>query len=112
MHEFSLVKREVERLEQRIKGKKVDKVIFSLGKLAHGTPDSIKKAFKTVTIDTPLSEVAFEVISIEPKIKCLSCGEILNIDNGFGLKCANCGSSSNELISGDECFISSVEVEK
>lgn len=100
MHEYSIVKKEVERLSQRINGKKASKVVFSLGRLAHGTPDSITAAFKVATADTILSQTELQVLSIEPKVKCLSCGTSYGTERGINLSCPACGSSSNELISG------------
>ncbi|MFH1621560.1 MAG: hydrogenase maturation nickel metallochaperone HypA [Candidatus Omnitrophota bacterium] len=111
MHEFSIVKKEVKRLSHKINGKKVSKVVFSLGRLSHGTPESIKEAFQTITVDTGLSVAEFEVLSIDPRIKCLSCGAIYGIENDINLKCPSCGSSSNEVIAGQECYISSVEID-
>ncbi len=109
MHEFSLVKKEVDRLRDKVKGKKVSKVIFFLGRLAHGTPESIKNAFKLATDNTPLSGADLKVVSIEPKVKCSSCENIFVIEGDINLSCPKCGSKSNELISGEECYIDSVE---
>ncbi len=113
MHEFSLVKKEVDHLKSKINGKKISKIVFSLGRLSHGTPQSITEAFQTIAADTPLSNVEFEVVSIDPRAKCLSCGEVLNseVSNNMELTCIKCGSNSSEIISGEECYISSVEVE-
>ena len=111
MHELSLVKKEVENLRSKVNGKKVSRVVFSLGRLSHGTPESISKAFKSVTFDTPLSKAELQVISIDPKIKCLSCGKVFQATKDLSLNCTDCGSSSNELIKGEECHISSIEVE-
>lgn len=111
MHEFSLVKKEVERLKDKVNGKKVNKVVFSLGRLSHGTPQSISQAFKTIAVDTPLSNAELQVLDIEPKVKCQSCGEIYGAEGDVKLTCAHCGSDSNEVIAGQECYISSIEVE-
>jgi hydrogenase nickel incorporation protein HypA/HybF len=110
MHEFSLVKKEVERIAHKINGQKVSKVVFSLGRLAHGTPDSITQAFKTLSVGTTLSEAELQVVSIEPKVKCLSCGAIFGVEKELSLSCPRCGSISNEVIAGQECYISSLEI--
>ena len=111
MHEFSLVKKEVERLREKVNGKKVSKVVFSLGRLAHGTPDSIRKAFEVATLDTSLSGAELDVLSIDPKVKCLTCGYSYSVEQDIKLACPECGSESNELVAGKECFVNSVEIE-
>ena len=111
MHEFSLVKKEVERLREKVNGKKVSKVVFSLGRLAHGTPSSIRDAFLVATSDTSLSGAELEVLSIDPKVKCLTCGYSYNVEGDIKLICPECGSESNELIAGKECYVDSIELE-
>ena len=111
MHEFSLVKQEVQRIMKQIGSKKVGKITFLLGKLAHGTPESIKKAFEVATQDTNLSNAKVEIIVIEPKIKCSSCGNVFNTENELKLSCPKCSSFSNELISGNECYIKDIELD-
>ncbi|MFC1645879.1 hydrogenase maturation nickel metallochaperone HypA [Candidatus Omnitrophota bacterium] len=111
MHEFSLVKKEVDRLKDKVNGKKVNKVVFSLGRLSHGTPQSISQAFKTIAVNSPLSSAELQVVDIEPKIKCQSCGEIYGAEGGMKLTCVQCGSGSSEVIAGQECYISSIEIE-
>jgi hydrogenase nickel incorporation protein HypA/HybF len=111
MHEFSLVKKEVDRLKNKINGKKVKKIVFSLGRLSHGTPESINQAFKTATANTSLSKAEIEIVSIEPKIRCLSCGKVFQVTGDLKLNCIKCGSFSSELIEGEECYISSIEAE-
>lgn len=111
MHEFSLVRKEVELLQSKVNGKRVNKVIFCLGGLAHGTPESIAQAFKIATVDTPLSEAELQIKIIEPKLKCSSCGNVFNVDKKPVFSCLACGSNLNEIISGQECSIDSVEVE-
>jgi len=111
MHEYSIVKKEVERLSHKINGKKVNKVVFSLGRLSHGTPDSITAAFQSAIVDTPLAKAKLQVLNIEPRVKCLSCGKISQVVGDLNLNCIKCGSFSSELVQGEECYISSVEVE-
>ncbi|MDD5005847.1 MAG: hydrogenase maturation nickel metallochaperone HypA [Candidatus Omnitrophica bacterium] len=112
MHEFSLVKKEVERIKNKIEGKKVSSAVFFLGRLAHGTPDSIREAFKIASVNTPLAHAKLEVKRINPKVKCLSCGKIFSLTREINFSCPLCNSKSNELIAGEECYIDSIEVEE
>ena len=111
MHEFSLVKKEVEMLRSRINGKKINRIVFFLGRLAHGTVDSITEAFKVITANSPLSDAEIQIVSVEPKVKCSFCRDTFNADSEINLTCPKCGSKSNELIAGNECHIDSIEVE-
>lgn len=111
MHEFSLVKREVEKLQKKVGNRDVKKVVFFLGRLAHGTPNSIREAFKIAVFNTPLSNTKLDVKTIEPKAKCSSCGKIFRIQKNMNFSCDRCGSKLSDLISGNECYIDKVEVE-
>ena len=111
MHEFSLVKKEVERAIAKLNGKKVKKVRFLLGSLAHGTPQSIREAFKIAAGGTALSNARLEVIAVEPRVKCSSCGKVFSVTEEINLSCPDCNSKSNELVSGEECYIENIEVE-
>lgn len=111
MHEFSLVKKEVERAAAKVNGKKVGKVVFVLGKLAHGTPQSIKEAFKIAAQDTSLCKAKLKVVAVEPKVKCSNCGKVFSVNKEINLSCPECKSKSNELVAGEECYIDSIELE-
>ena len=110
MHEFKLVKREVERIKDKTNGKNVSKIVFALGRLAHGTPGSIREAFKVATLNTSLFNAVVEVIMIDSKVKCSSCDNIFSAEGEFNFSCPKCSSSSNELISGNECYIDRIEI--
>lgn len=111
MHEFSLVKKEVERAIAKVNGKKVSKVVFVLGRLAHGTPQSIKEAFKIAAQGTALATAKLEVITVEPKVKCSKCSKVFSVDKEINLSCPECKSKSNELVAGEECYIDNIELE-
>jgi len=111
MHEFSLVKKEVEKAIRRTEGKKVTKIKFLLGKMAHGTPQSIREAFKIAAKDTAMSNVELDVVVVEPKVKCSGCGKVFNVDKEINLACPHCNSKSNELVAGEECYIENIELE-
>jgi hydrogenase nickel incorporation protein HypA/HybF len=111
MHEYSLVKKEVNHLREKLNSKRVNRVFFSLGRLAHGTPQTIKEAFRIATIDTPLSGVKLEVLTVDPKVKCSFCGNIFGVDGEITFSCPQCGSTKNEVIAGKECHIEKVELE-
>ena len=112
MHELSLVQQEVAKASKKIKEKKVHKIFFSLGKLAHGTPESIKEAFSLAVSDTPLFGAEVVVNVIEPKVKCSSCGYEFASDREITLACPKCRSTSTEVVSGKECCIDHLEFDK
>ena len=111
MHEFSLVKKEVEKIRKKVGNKEIRKVVFFLGRLAHGTPNSIREAFKIAVCNTHLSTADLDVVTIEPKARCSSCGKIFSVEENEGFSCDSCGSNLNDLISGNECYIDKVEIE-
>ena len=109
MHELSLIQQEVQRVSKEAGEKKVHKIFFNLGKLSHGTPESIKEAFSLVVHNTPLFGAEVIVNVIEPKIKCASCGHDFTEDKKIYFKCPKCYSSSIEIVSGKECSIDHLE---
>ena len=111
MHEFSVVKKEVDKVNQKASGKKVSKAVFFLGRLAHGSVDSITEAFRMDSVNTPLSQARLEIVNIEPRIKCSGCGIELSIENDMDFACLQCGCTSHVLFTGKECHIESIEVE-
>lgn len=111
MHELSIVKKEIEKANQKANGKKVSKAVFFLGRLAHGSTDSITEAFRMASANTPLSEARLEIVHIEPRIKCSGCGMELNTLSAMDFACPQCGCTSHELIAGKECHIEHIEVE-
>jgi len=112
MHELSLVQQEVAKASKEVGSKKVHKVIFNLGKLAHGTPESIKEAFSLAVPNTPLFGAEVVVNVIEPKVKCSSCGYEFNSDREIALACFKCKSTSTQVVSGKECCIDHLEFDK
>jgi Zn finger protein HypA/HybF involved in hydrogenase expression len=144
MHEFSIVKKEVERTLLKVKDRQVSKVVFLLGRLAHGTPQSIRQAFQIACQDTSLAKAELEVITVQPRVKCSNCFKVFTplenfmehkgnsltgftpienfmehkgisltgftVDKKINLSCPDCHCPTNELISGEECYIDSVEL--
>lgn len=112
MHEYSIVKREVERILGIAKTKRVNRVVFSLGKLAHGNPESIKAAFTLAATGTSLSNVPLDIVNVEPKVQCLECKAVYACSKNLNLICPECGSALSELIAGEECRVERIEVEE
>lgn len=112
MHELKLIQDELRRVRPSIDGKKVSKVVFMLGRLAHGTPDSIKQAFYVAAVDTPFASASLEVVSVEPQVRCSCCGNTMHIERDIELFCPMCSAQTNELIAGNECHIERIEVEE
>jgi len=109
MHELSLIRQEIERFVREASLKKVKKIYFNLGRLAHGTPESIKQAFSLATVDTPLFGAEVIVNIIEPKIRCSRCGYDFLEDKKFIFKCPKCYSTSIDVVAGKECSIDHLE---
>ena len=111
MHELSLIQKEVARAAQQVGKKKVRTVFFSLGKLAHGTPETIRNAFSMSVPNTPLMGAEVIVTVIEPRVKCSSCGYEFKAENTLDFHCPQCSGSSTEIVAGKECYIDRLDIE-
>ncbi|AAC07096.1 hydrogenase maturation nickel metallochaperone HypA [Aquifex aeolicus] len=113
MHEFSIVQSLLTLIEDYARennAKSVTKVVVSIGVLSGVEPHLLEMAFNTFKEGT-VAEKAELIMEIEKlKIKCMDCGKESEKEE-LNMLCPGCGSLNTQIISGQDMFLKSLELE-
>ncbi|GFP78180.1 hydrogenase maturation nickel metallochaperone HypA [Clostridium fungisolvens] len=113
MHEVSIIQ-EVINITQNTAAennmKRVDKITLKIGELSGAMIDSLVFAFNIIRQGTLVETSELEFIKVEAKAKCDNCDIIFKIDH-FNRLCPTCNEFSNNVISGYELYIETIEGE-
>lgn len=113
MHELGIMTGVVDSVTQAAQANdalKVLKVSLSVGRMTEAIEDALQFAFEALTDRDPLYEGAqLEITMVEPKSRCLECGNVYEHDR-FHMSCPVCG-GFGELITGKELRIDSIEAD-
>jgi len=108
MHELSLVQSIFGTLEHELSEEEMQRVAaveLKIGLLANVEPILLQNAFKAYKASHPqYQQVELKTQMVEIKIHCLACGS-QSIVKQYLFKCTNCGSPSNNIVSGEELLI-------
>jgi len=111
MHELGIVVKvldEVDALAAQYEAKKILKVTMEVGEVSTIVPDLFTDAFDWAKKKTRFAqEAALEMILIEGRTYCQSCGETYRTTE-HGKKCPHCGSYETYLLTGDQVIIKDV----
>ncbi len=115
MHEYSIVQSLLDIIEDNAKkhnAKKVKKVVVKIGVLSGVEPHLLEIAFNTFKEGTICEDALFEML-IEPlKVKCKECKNINEIKhNSLIFECPICKSVELEVLSGEDMYLMSLEME-
>ncbi len=112
MHEYSITCSIVEILNDLIKKhniKKLKKVNFELGPLAHLEPQSIEFYYNFLTEDNPILKNAnLNFKKNKVKIECRSCGKTFQ-SKTFVSRCIYCSGDKIRIVESDDIKIVSIE---
>lgn len=115
MHEASLVLGMIPVIEKHLKenqGEYVSKVVTKIGRLSGVELNSFEFAFNAVKLDYPWLKDSILVVNDVPVIyKCSICSAEFESEN-FNFPTCSCGSTDIELISGEELFLETLEIDK
>ncbi len=116
MHEASLILGMVPVIERHMKendGNCVTRVITRIGKMSGVEVHTFEFAFDAIKRDYPWLRDAELTINEEPILyRCDNCGEEFEVDNFEFPACPKCDSSALTLVSGEELFLESLEIDK
>ncbi len=112
MHELSITESILSiALEKanEIKSGKITKINVTLGELSGVVDECVKFYFDFLSKDTIAAEASlcFERPSVQ--LRCRSCGSVFSPENDW--TCPDCRENKIEVVSGRECYVSSIEVE-
>jgi hydrogenase nickel incorporation protein HypA/HybF len=114
MHEFSLMQSvlgAVEKTARESGATRVVEVRLTIGQMAEVVPDAMQFAFEALIPDTLCAGAILEITEVEPRSRCLRCGEEFAHDR-YHRACPACDALTTELIAGREMFIGSIEIEE
>jgi len=114
MHEMSIavtmmeiIKKEMERHDAgRLKGVKL-----RIGELTAVEPESLRFCFDALTEGTTMEGATLSIEEVNLAANCPACNKRFKLDRYFATPCPACGGKANELISGRELDIVSMEIE-
>lgn len=113
MHEISIIQEVINIVENTAVEnniKRVDKITLKIGELSGVMMDSLVFAFNIIRQGTLAEASKLEAIKVEAKAKCDDCNVIFKIDH-FNKLCPTCNKLSNNIISGYELYIDTIEGE-
>ncbi|MBU1078513.1 MAG: hydrogenase maturation nickel metallochaperone HypA [Spirochaetes bacterium] len=112
MHEYGVTERIIEIVLDKIKeidAPEVKKINIVLGKLTSFVPESIEHYFGFLSKNTPLEKAELKFIAKDMVFHCEDCKEDFNEDDMI-FSCPKCNGENIQIISGNEFFIESIEV--
>lgn len=113
MHELAMAQEIVSTVTEILKQhpcKVVRKVHIKVGELAAVVPDSLKFSYETIIPDTPLQSSTLELEIVPISAVCNKCEKTFSIDE-LDFACPNCGSQDINMQTGNELYITNLEVE-
>lgn len=113
MHETALMQNLITVVMQAIEGHKVtrvNRVVLSVGKLSNALPDALLFAFEALTQDGILKGAELEIETLPIVAHCRACDHEYQADD-FPIICPECESTSFIIISGEEVYIQSIDID-
>jgi hydrogenase nickel incorporation protein HypA/HybF len=108
MHELGIAREVVEIVAGHAAGARVTRVVLEIGRHAMVQPDSIRFCFDLCTEGTEAAGAELEIVEIEARARCRSCGVELALPDPFGL--CECGSADLQWLAGAEIRVREMEV--
>lgn len=113
MHEMAVTRSMLDIVLEEAKkanASKVTEISIVLGEMSTLVDHCIQFNFDYLSIGTAAEGAKLNFRNVPKQARCLDCGNVFQPD-GILWTCDKCQSSSLKLISGDELYIESIEVE-
>ena len=113
MHETTLMQNLIATVMEAVKKHnvtRVNRVVLSVGKLSNALPDALIFAFEALTQGGILQGAELEIEYLPVIARCRACGREYQAD-GFPIICPDCESKNFTIISGDEVYIKSIDID-
>ena len=113
MHELSITQNILSiALEQAkaTQASKITKIYLTIGKLTGIVDDCVKFYFELLSKDTIASEAELSFQQPVTSLRCRNCN-ITFTPEELNWNCPGCGEQQVEIVSGRECYVSSIEVD-
>ena len=112
MHELSITQNILSiALEQAkaVQASKITKINLTIGELSGIVDECVQFYFDLLSKDTIAAEASLSFDRPPTKLRCRNCNTTFSPDN-LEWVCPNCKGQQVEIISGRECYVSSIEV--
>ena len=112
MHELSITQSILSTVLEQAEVNHADtitKVNITLGELSGIVDECVKFYFELLSKDTIAAGASLFFDRPPTKLRCRKCSNTFSPDNHSWV-CPSCGDPSIEIVSGRECYISSIEV--
>jgi hydrogenase nickel incorporation protein HypA/HybF len=113
MHELSIVEAMVSIVLEKAKeanAKKVRRVYLVVGELSGVLNEAVELYFDMLTKDTIAAGADLFFMRPPAEVRCRNCGTVYSPEN-LKLTCPKCKEQKIEIISGQELYVDSLEVE-
>jgi len=114
MHELSICEALVDQLRElgaRESAQRITRVLLRIGPFSGVVPELLEHAFPIASAGTIAEGAHLAVEEADVRVRCRSCGAETAAQPGR-LVCGACGDFRTDLVSGDEMFLVSVELER
>ncbi len=112
MHELAVTRNVLDiALRHAPPGQRICKITLVVGQLSSMVDNSVQFYWDIISEDT--AAVGAELIfrRIPARLRCQGCGEIFAL-NASDFSCPACGNAAVQVISGEEFYVESIEVEE
>ena len=109
MHEVSICTAIAKIAHKVAAGRPVERVRVDVGHLRQVVPDTLSHSWEMVVFGTPLDGVPLEVREVPAVVECRRCRSLTRLDDPI-FRCAACGSDETDVISGNELFVTSLDL--
>jgi len=112
MHELSIMQSALNQALEEAKragASRVEEIRLRIGVLSGVVPDALQFAFETLVEGTPAERATLTIESVPARFWCANCRQEFESARLFA-ECPDCHTASNELRSGREMELASLEV--
>ena len=109
MHEVSICTAIAKIAHEAAAGRPVERVRVDVGYLRQVVPDTLRHSWEMVVFGTPLDGVELEVREVPAVIECRQCASRTELEDPV-FRCGACGSTETNVVSGNELFVTSLDV--
>jgi hydrogenase nickel incorporation protein HypA/HybF len=89
---------------------RVKRLQIVLGEIAELNPEAIRNHWEELSPGTPAERAELTFRSIQAEVQCMACFEKYSPPQGK-IHCPHCGSYGAKILSGEEFYIDSIELE-
>jgi hydrogenase nickel incorporation protein HypA/HybF len=111
MHELSLSSAVLDTAVRHADGKKVKLVELTIGALRQVVSSSLEFYFEIVSRGTVCEGARLDLNLVEARVRCGACETSWTLDDPI-FRCPSCEDSEVEVLTGNEFFVESIDVEE